>query len=141
MTPEERKQMNSLVVGIQQEKDYTRFEALLRELNALIARKELQFPQHHGSSASRGIKPWRKCYGIVQRIFKNVEPDRGDTIEIAFADAEELFREIRIENRFTDAAGQTVALKQGSHVDITFEADQKDTIETENRHRLYDAED
>jgi hypothetical protein len=44
------------------------------------------------------------------------------------SEAEELFREIRIENRFTDADGQPVALKDGARLNVTFEADAKDTI-------------
>ena len=129
MTLEEREQMNSLVSGIQQEKDYARFEALLRELNSLISRKELRF---HGSSASRRKRPWRATSGVVQRIVKSFDPKRSDSIEITLAEAEDLFREIRIENKFTDATGQQVALKQGSHVDVTFEADQEDIVKTED---------
>lgn len=40
MTPEEREHMASLVQQIQDEKDGEKFMSLVRELNALLARKE-----------------------------------------------------------------------------------------------------
>lgn len=43
MTPDEREQMNSLSLRIQEEKDYATFAALLRELNQLVGRKERRF--------------------------------------------------------------------------------------------------
>jgi hypothetical protein len=56
-------------------------------------------------------------------------------VEISIPDAEELFREIRIDNTFTDVNGQPVALKQGVPVEITFEADAMDTVKkTGNGH-------
>jgi hypothetical protein len=39
-----------------------------------------------------------------------------------------LYREIRIENTLQDEHGKKVKLKVGSQVDVTFEADIKDTV-------------
>jgi hypothetical protein len=55
-------------------------------------------------------------------------PYPGDSQPLRPSKAEDLFREIRIENAFTDADGQTVALKDGAHVDVSFEADAQDTV-------------
>jgi len=126
MTPDEREQMNSLSTRIQEEKDYRRFVALLRELNELVSRKEHRFPQHNGGSTWQRKGPWRTVSGVVGKIVKSVSPNHADSVEISIGEAEDLFREIRIENRFTHLDGQTVALRQGAHVDVTFEADSKD---------------
>jgi len=126
MTPDEREQMNSLSTRIQEEKDYRRFVALLRELNELVSRKEHRFPQHNGGSMWQRKGPWRTVSGVVQKIIKSVSPNHADSVEISIGEAEDLFREIRIDNRFTHLDGQTVALRQGAHVDVTFEADSKD---------------
>jgi len=128
MTPEEREQMNSLCIRIQNEKDYERFEALLRELNDVISRKERRFPQSHSAGMPGRLRPWKTVSGVVQKVLKNIYSRHGaDAVEISIAEAEELFREIRIENRFTDVDGQPVALKDGARLDVTFEADAKDT--------------
>jgi hypothetical protein len=126
MTPDEREQMNSLSTRIQEEKDYRRFVGLLRELNELVSRKEHRFPQHNGGSMWQRKGPWRMVSGVVQKIIKSVSPNHADSVEISIGEAEDLFREIRIENRFSHLDGQTVALRQGAHVDVTFEADSKD---------------
>lgn len=132
MTPEEREQMNSLCVRIQNEKDYLRFEGLLRELNEVIGCKERRF-LHGGASVATTPqgRPWKTVSGIVQKILKNVYSRQvADAVEISISEAEELFREIRIENRFTDVDGRPVALKNGARLDVTFEADAKDTVRT-----------
>jgi hypothetical protein len=128
MTPEEREKMNTLCIRIQEEKDHRRFEALLRDLNELIRRKELRFPQLDGVTTHQPSRPWKKVSGTAQKFVRDVSRTRGENVEISIPDAEDLFREIRIDNTFTDIEGQPVALKQGAHVDITFEADAKDTV-------------
>lgn len=49
-------------------------------------------------------------------------------MEIAIEAAEDLFREIRIENTLTDVDGNPVALKNGAEVHVTFEAEMSDTV-------------
>jgi uncharacterized protein YfaS (alpha-2-macroglobulin family) len=41
--------------------------------------------------------------------------------------ADELYREIRIENKLQDQEGKQVSLKKGDEVDVTIEADPNDT--------------
>ncbi len=128
MTTEERERMNSLCLRIQEEKDHSQFEALLRELNELIGRKELRFPRNDGVVTWQRKRPWRTVSGVAQKIVKSIYPKHADNVEIALAEAEDLFREIRIENTFTGVNGQPVALKQGARVDVTFEANPEDTV-------------
>jgi hypothetical protein len=128
MTPQERERMNSLCERIQQEKDYPRFEALIRELDELVRRKERRFQQYDGSGKWQQNKPWKTVPAVVQKIIKSVYPDQVERIEISIPAAEDLFREIRIENTLTDVDGQQVALKTGARLNVTFEAEAKDTV-------------
>jgi len=65
---------------------------------------------------------------VVQKIVESTYPGPVEKVEISVAAAEDLFREIRIENTFIDIDGQLVALKHGARVDVTFEADTNDTV-------------
>ncbi len=127
MTTEERDRMNTLCVRIQDEKDYRRFEGLLRELTDVIGQKERRFPQHDGAGKRHQSRPWKTVSGTVHKVISRVYGRHSELVEITIPEAEDLFRELRIENTLTDLGGQVVALKQGAHVDVTFEADAKDT--------------
>jgi hypothetical protein len=61
----------------------------------------------------------------VNKLVKPVA-DQPEKVEISITGADDLFREIRIENKFTGADGGPVALTNGTHVDVTFEAETKD---------------
>lgn len=65
--------------------------------------------------------------GTVQKIIKSPHPDMPDKAEIAVEGADELYREIRIENTLTDEKGNEVQLKPGAQVEVTVEAEPKDT--------------
>jgi hypothetical protein len=75
-------------------------------------------------------KPSTTLPGTVQKIIKSVDPKLPDTVEIAVEGADELYREIRVENRLKDENGNDVALKEGATVDVTIEADEKHTKKT-----------
>jgi len=129
MTPEERVRMNSLCVRIQDEKNPQHFAVLLQELDEVIARKQRRFPQNEGVLAfRRRSRPWKTVSGFVQKIISGGYRTGEETVEIRISEAEDLFREIRIENKFSDVDGQPVALKDNASVELTFEADAKDTI-------------
>jgi hypothetical protein len=66
--------------------------------------------------------------GTVQKIIKSPHPDLPEKAEIAVEGADELYREIRIENTLTDKKGNEVQLKPGAHVEVTVEAEPKDTV-------------
>jgi hypothetical protein len=47
--------------------------------------------------------------------------------EIEVKGADDLYKEIRIENTLQDSKGKKVKLNKGAEVDVTIEADEKDT--------------
>src|SRR5947207_14213683 len=128
MTPNEREQMDVLCARIQQEKDYPKFERLLRELNELVGRKERRVSQYAGSGERHRKRPRRTVPDVVQKIVKNAYVEQVEKVEISIPAADHLFCEIRIENTFTDVDGQPVALRTGARLDVTFEADAKDIV-------------
>lgn len=69
-----------------------------------------------------------KKIGTVQKIIKPVHSDEPEKAEIAVQGADDLYREIRIENTLEDDNGKKVKLKEGAHVDVTVEADPAETV-------------
>jgi hypothetical protein len=76
---------------------------------------------------SMADKPNTVRAGTVQKIIKSPLPDEPEKAEIAVDGADDLYREIRIENTLTKEDGDEVALKEGAQVDVIIEADPKDT--------------
>jgi len=68
--------------------------------------------------------------GTVEKIIESPHPSVPERAQIAIEGAEELYREIRVENTLKDQKGQDAALKQGAPVVVTIEADGKDAIKT-----------
>ena len=66
--------------------------------------------------------------GTVQRIIKPVVPSEPEKAEINIHDADDLYREIRIENAVVDENGEKSQLKAGAQVDIIVEADSSATL-------------
>lgn len=73
-------------------------------------------------------KKRKKLRGTVAKVIKSSHPDQPEKAEIAIPEAEELYREIRIENELTDDAGNQVSLKPGAEVDVIVEADSDATL-------------
>jgi hypothetical protein len=122
MTPDERERMNRICIGIQEEKDYNRFRALLHEMGELVERKEeRRFPRHPKIVWQR-THPRKTLPAIVRRIVKPLYLGEKEWVEISITEADNLFREVRIENQWTDFDGQPVALKEGAFLELTFEA-------------------
>jgi hypothetical protein len=65
-----------------------------------------------------------KKHGVVQKIIK--QPHQPEKAEIAIQDADHLYREIRIENKLHGS--EPAKLKQGAPVEVTIEAEEKDTV-------------
>jgi len=65
--------------------------------------------------------------GAVEHIIRSPFPSEPDKAEIALEGADELYKEIRIENTLVDRNGQEVSLKEGAEVEVTIEAEHKDT--------------
>jgi hypothetical protein len=128
MTPEERERMNELCVQIQEEKNYDQFATQLRELADLLARKQQRRFTNQPQLVWQRNRPWKTVPAVVNKVIKTGMARQPEKAEISITPADYLFREIRIENSLTSPAGDAVALKPGAQVDVTFEADQNDTI-------------
>jgi hypothetical protein len=72
-------------------------------------------------------KPSTTLPGTVEKIIKPIVPGEPDKAQIEVEKGEDLYREIRIDKVLKDEKGGEVALKEGAPVDVTIEADKKDT--------------
>lgn len=127
MTPEESARMNELCRQIQEEKNYDNFAAELRELSDLIARKHQRRFNNQPQLIWHRKRPWKTVPGVVNKIIQTGVARQPEKAEISVVPADYLFREVRIENSLNTPEGNTVALKQGARLDITFEADAHET--------------
>jgi hypothetical protein len=78
-------------------------------------------------AASSEEKPSVTLPGTVEKIIPAVGPI-PEKAQIAVETAEDLYKEIRVENTLKDAKGNPVALKKGAEVEVTIEADLKATV-------------
>ena len=74
------------------------------------------------ASKSKVKKP-----ATVRKIIKPIVPGLPEKAEISVHDADDLYKEIRIENTLEDSKGVKVKLKPGAEVEVIVEADAKDT--------------
>ena len=70
--------------------------------------------------------------GTVEKIIRSPSPDEPDKAQIAVEGADELYREIRIDNTLTNEDGEEVSLKPGARVDVTLEAETEATTPKSN---------
>lgn len=77
-------------------------------------------------------KPSTTLPGVVEKVIKSPYPTEPEKAQITVETADHLYKEIRIENSLKDANGNDVALKQGAKVEVTVEAEPKDTIVKKN---------
>ena len=61
--------------------------------------------------------------GTVEKIIPPPHPSEPEKARIGVQGADDLYREIRVENTLQDENGNQVALKEGSKVEVTIEAD------------------
>ena len=73
-------------------------------------------------------KPSTTLPGTVDKIIKSPFPDEPEKVQIAVEGADELYRELRIENKLTSENGEEVSLKKGAQVEITVEAEPEATV-------------
>jgi hypothetical protein len=71
----------------------------------------------------KAVKP-----GRVRKIIKPLYPQEAEKAEIAIDGADHLYSEVRIENDLTNAKGKHVKLKQGAPVEVTIQAEEKNTV-------------
>jgi hypothetical protein len=70
----------------------------------------------------------KRLRGRVKKVIKPPVPTEPEKAEISIDEAEDLYKEIRIENVVTNEKGEKAALKPGAEVDIVIEADSSATI-------------
>ena len=75
-------------------------------------------------------KKRKKMQGTVQKIIKPAVSSLPEKAQIGIEGADELYREIRIENVVTDDKGEKAKLKPGAEVDVIVEADSSATLKT-----------
>jgi hypothetical protein len=59
--------------------------------------------------------------GVVERVIESPHPAVPERAQIAVVGADDLYREIRIDNALKDDKGEIVALKPGDEVNVTVE--------------------
>ena len=67
--------------------------------------------------------------GTVEQIIRSPFPNEPEKAEIAVEGADDLYKEIRIENTLVDEEGNEVRLKRGAQVEVTIEAEPKDVVQ------------
>jgi hypothetical protein len=67
----------------------------------------------------------KQLENLYAEYFVQSEPEKA---EISIAEADDLYREIRVENVFTDENGEKASLKPGAKVDVVVEADSNATV-------------
>ena len=68
-------------------------------------------------------KKRKKLHGSVKKVIKPLGPSEPEKAEIDIQEADELYREIRIENVVTDEKGRKDSLQKGEEVDVILEVD------------------
>ena len=67
-------------------------------------------------------KPTVTLAGTVEKIIPPVVSDEPEKAQIAIEGADELYKELRVENTLQDKSGNEVSLKEGAKVEVTIEA-------------------
>ena len=67
-------------------------------------------------------KPSVTLPGTVEKIIKPSEPNEPEKAQISIEGADDLYREIRIENSLTAENGDEVRLKKDAEVNVTVNA-------------------
>jgi hypothetical protein len=73
-------------------------------------------------------KPSTTLPGTVEKIITSPDPSVPEKAQIDIEGADPLYAEIRVENTLTNEKGKEVSLKKGAPVEVTIEANPKDTI-------------
>jgi hypothetical protein len=72
-------------------------------------------------------KATKTLNGTVEKIIPPIVPGKPEKAQISVDDAEDLYRELRVENTLEDAEGNKVKLKKGAEVEVKIEADPEAT--------------
>ena len=72
-------------------------------------------------------KATKTLNGTVEKIIPPIVPGKPEKAQISVDGAEDLYRELRVENTLEDADGNKVKLKKGAEVEVKIEADPEAT--------------
>jgi|ERR1700687_4482603 hypothetical protein len=87
----------------------------------------LVLPPHSSLEAGMIKRPKTTKPGRVKKIIKSCDPSEPEKAEVEVHGADELYKEIRIENVLEDEHGKKVKLKEDADVDVVVEAEPKAT--------------
>ena len=69
------------------------------------------------------VKKRKKLHGSVRKVIKSLSPSEPEKAQIDIHEADELYKEIRIENVVKDEEGKEDRLQKGEDVDVILEVD------------------
>lgn len=78
-----------------------------------------------------------KKRGVVEKIIKPPHDSIPEKAQIAIDGADDLYKEIRVENVLEDEKGNKVKLKERAEVDVVIEAEKKSTVPKESKHKAH----
>jgi hypothetical protein len=93
----------------------------------------MSVPFNPNEEPTKSGKPNVTVQGRVEKIIVSSSPSVPEKAEISIEGADELYREIRIDNTLTGKDGDEVRLKQGAEVEVTIEADENATTPDSTR--------
>jgi uncharacterized protein YfaS (alpha-2-macroglobulin family) len=70
----------------------------------------------------------KRMHGKVAKVIKSAYANQPETAQIEITEAEDLYREVRVENEVTDEHGEKATLRLGAEVDVIVEADSNATM-------------
>ena len=73
-------------------------------------------------------KKRKKLHGTVKKVIKPSYSSGTEKAEIEIREADDLYREIRVDNQLTDDKGEKTSLKEGADVDVVIEAESDATM-------------
>jgi hypothetical protein len=72
--------------------------------------------------------------GTVEKVIKPFHPSLPEQAQISVEGADDLYKEIRVENKLTDENGEPVKLVEGAQVEVTVEANKAETVPASEDH-------
>jgi hypothetical protein len=105
-----------------------------------ITRRTGEFDMNPKAADPEDEKPSVTLPGTVEKIIPALGPNHPEKAQIAVEGAEDLYKEVRIENVLEDENGNSVKLKPGVEVDVTIEADKADTVPKDSSQRSSSAD-
>lgn len=117
-----------------EEEELRREEERLKRIREVSAdylaalKRETERPHSNGTKeAQMSDKPNVTLPGKVEKIIDSPDADEPEKAQISVEGADELYKEIRIENTLIDENGEKVELTEGADVDVTVEAEKDAT--------------